>query len=108
MAWIVLRTEGEYWFTITRDFRTVPCISRLDVCVLSLVGGGVCEQFSPGGGEESVEAIRMGHVWEEEGGDVGGLGVAALSSGALRLVVFVIGVGVSLLALSWVVPLVPL
>jgi len=50
----------------------------------------------------------MGHVWEEEGGDVGGLAVVALSSGALCLVVFVIGVGMSLFALSWVVPLVPL
>ena len=50
----------------------------------------------------------MGHVWEEEGREVGGLAVYALSSGALRLVVFVIGVGVSLVALSWVVPLVPL
>ena len=50
----------------------------------------------------------MGHVWEEGGGNFGGLVLAALSSGALRLVVFVIGVEVSLVALSWVVPLVPL
>ena len=72
------------------------------------MGGGVCEQFSPGGGEGSVEAIRVGHVWEEGRGDLGGLAMTVPSSGALRLVVFVIGVGVSLVALSWVVPLVPL
>ena len=53
------------------------------------VGGGVCEPLSPGGGEISVEAIREGHVWEEEEGDVGGLAVAALSSGALCLAVVV-------------------
>ena len=67
----------------------MPGISRLGVFVLSLVGGGVCEQFSPGGGEGSVEAIRVGHVWEEEGRNVGGLAVAALSSGALCLAVVV-------------------
>ena len=46
-------------------------------------------QFSPGGGEISVEANRVGHVWEEEAGDVGGLAVAALLLGALCLAVVV-------------------
>ena len=61
----------------------------LDVFVFGLVGGGICEQFSPGGGEGRVEAVRVGPVWEEEGGGVGGLSVAALSSGAWCLAVVV-------------------
>ncbi len=67
----------------------MPGISRLGVVILILVGGGVREPFFPGGGEGNVDAIHVGHVWEEEGGAVGGLAVAALSSGASRLVVFV-------------------
>ena len=57
-------------------------MSRLDVFVLSVVRGSVCAYFSLRGGEGGVEVVSVGHVWEEEGGGVGGLSVAALSSGA--------------------------
>ncbi len=36
-AWVVLRTEGRYLFTFTRDDRTVQGVSRLDLFVLVVV-----------------------------------------------------------------------
>ena len=54
------------------------------------MGRDACASCFPRRGEGGVEEVLVEHVWEVEEGDVGGLSVAALSSGAWCLVVVVI------------------
>ena len=57
------------------------------MCVL--VGRDICVSMFPRRDEGDVVVVCVGFVWEVKGGGVGWLFVATLSSGAWRLVVFV-------------------
>jgi len=91
--WDVLLAEGEYCFTFSsRVVGWGQDSSRSPLLVLAgLTGSDVCVSYSPRVGRGGVEVVLVGPSWEkEEGGVFGSGGVAALSSGAFRLVAFII------------------
>jgi hypothetical protein len=91
-AWNVSLTEGEYCFTLSsRVDRRGQATSRSQLLVLNvLVIRDVGVPWFPRGGEGGVRAVLVGLGWGVEKGSVVSSSLAALSSGAWRLVAVVI------------------